>query len=924
MDDDTASAPAPTPAHDGATFVHVTLLMTDLEGSTRLWEHAPGAMRVALVAHDALARSTVAAHRGAVVKTSGDGVHAAFADAADALAAAIAFQFGLARLAREHGLPLRARCGLHAGTCEARDGDYFGSVVNRAARIMAAGNGGQTLASQAVVDAAGARLPPSVRAVDLGTARLRDLARPERLYQLEHPDLPSRFAPLRSLDATPNNLPLQLTSFLGRDDELAQLRALLGATRLATVTGPGGIGKTRIALQVAADLLDRYADGAWFVDLASVADGARVAPATAEALGVREVPGATTESVLARDLASRELLVVLDNCEHVLPACAQLVVALLAAVPGLSVLATSREPLHVPGERVWPLAPLPVPAAGAAEPATAPSVRLFVERARDTRPDFAPVGAAVATIADICRRLDGIPLAIELAAARTRALSVSEIERRLADRFGLLTGGHRTVLPRQRTLEALIAWSYDLLDPEERDLFLRLAVFEGGFDLAAAEAVCAGPALAVAMLDGVDALVAKSLLAVSERDDATRYGMLETIRAFARERLDARADADSLRDRHAAWCLNLVRAANDGLRGAGQAVWSARLAAELDNVRAALAWTLARPALHDAALALAALLWRYWHLTGRMTEGRAHVDRALAATSDAGDLPARADAHYAAGALAKNQSDLPQAALHLEAAYAAFTAQRRERDAAAALGSLGNVRQDQGDLGAARTLQEDALALFRRVGDRAAEATALLNLGSIAIDQGDRVAAQRYLEDSLALAREHGLGTVECIGESNLGDLALLRDDAHAARAHFERVLALGRRIGFRVYEATALARLAAFALADGDLRAARPMMRDAIAMLDEAGAKAALLEALEGAAELCAHGGDADTAARLLVDAEAARSALYLPLPATARALRQRVRSRLPAAKAPPPHGAPVDALAGAVRLALRALSDA
>ena len=894
---------APHADHDAvAAPATQTFLFTDLEGSTRLWEIAPAAMRDALAAHDALARRLVAASGGAVVKSSGDGVHAVFADAAAALAAVLAFQRGLAALADAHALPLRARCGLHAGACEQRDGDYFGGVVNRAARIMSAGSGGQMLLSQAVVDATRGRLPPGARVVDLGLARLRDLARPERLYQLEHPDLPAVFPPLRSLDATPNNLPLQLTSFLGREDDVARIRALLADARLVTVTGPGGIGKTRLALQVAADTVDRYADGAWFVDLAPLADPDEVAATVAQVLGVREETSAAVDTALARHLAARHVLLVLDNCEHVLGACVTLAGALLAAAPGLVILATTRESLHIPGERVWPLAPLPLPAADDPAADMAPAVRLFVERARDTRPDFAPGPSDLETIAGICRRVDGIPLAIELAAARTRALTVAEIGRRLADRFALLAGGHRAALPRQRTLDALIGWSYDLLEGGERDLFVRLSVFAGGFELDAAAEVCAAAGDAVATIDVVEALVAKSLLVAYERGAAMRFRMLDTIRAFARDRLIAVDPAGALQDRHVAWCVALAQAGHDALRGAQQAEWIERLDAEADNLRTALAWATARPPLHAAALTIAAKLWRYWHLTGRMTEGRALVARALAATAHDPALPARADALYAAGALAKNQSDLMEAARHLDDAYAAFHAQGRERDAAAALGSLGNVRQDLGDLATARALHARAHELFCRVGDRAAEATALLNLGSICVDLGEWDAALQYHERSLALARELGLGTVECMGESNLGGLALDRDDAHTARRHFERALALARRIHFRVVEATALASLAAIALAGGDREAARPLARDAIAILAEAGSKATLIEALETAAELCALDGATSTAARVLAATAVGRGELALPLLPRARRTRERVQALVDASPLPLP----------------------
>ncbi|MFO1413202.1 MAG: tetratricopeptide repeat protein [Burkholderiales bacterium] len=863
-----------------------TFLFTDIEGSTRLWESSPALMRDALAAHDALARETVAAHGGTLVKMVGDGMQAVFADTAAALAAALAFQRGLTALSARAGVTIRARCGLHRGRREVRDGDHFGSDVVRATRIMAAGHGGQVLTSDAVANDVRGRMPDGAALVDLGVVRLRDLARPERLWQVDHPGVQGPFPPLRSLDAAPNNLPLQLTSLLGREDDARALHAGLAQARLVTLTGPGGIGKTRLAVQVAGDVLPRFPDGAWFVDLASLVDAARVPAAVAQVLAVAEAPDLPLTAAVAAHVAPRSLLLVLDNCEHLRGAAATVAAMLLAAAPGLVVLATSREVLGLPGERIHALAPLPVPAP-TEPPDASPAVQLFVERARETRPGFVPTAADLAIVGDIARRLDGIPLALELAAARMHVLALPEIAARLADRFRLLSRGPQGALPRQRTLEALIAWSYDLLAPVEQQRFAELSVFAGGFDLPGAEAVCADPTI----LDTLDALVGKSLVVAYERGAAMRYRMLDTLREYAQARLADAGRGDDLRDRHAQWCLALATEAHDALRGPRQAAWIERLDAELDNLRAALAWTAADARRHGVALALSAKLWRYWHMTGRMAEGRAHVERALDATADLMDPPlARADALYAAGALAKNQSDLAHAARRLAEAGAAFEAQARAVDAAAALGSLGNVRQDQGDFLAARELQVRSLALFRAAGDRRAEATALLNLGSIANDLREWDVAQSLHEDAIALARELGVGAVECLAEANLGELARDRGDARAARARFERALAVSRAVRFTNVEATALTNLAALALADGDRDTAAAHARAAIVLLHAAGAKAALLEALETAAEIVAAGGGGATALGILAATAQARDALALPWLPRAREVRARV----------------------------------
>jgi predicted ATPase len=503
----------------------------------------------------------VEGHRGVVVKTTGDGAHAAFADPLDAIAAVVELQLALADAAATGGLALRVRSGVHAGVVERRDNDFFGSPVNRAARIMGAAHGGQVLLSQAIVDLVRDRLPPEVALRDLGAVRLRDLTGSERLYQLVHSRLQRDFPALRSLEATPNNLPQQLTSFIGREQELADVARLLGTTRLLTLLGVGGLGKTRLSLQAAADMLDAWPDGVWFVELAPLADGQRVAPAVAAVLGVKEAAGQSVREALQRHVRDRRLLIILDNCEHVLQACAELSRSLLEAGPGLRILASSREPLHVAGEATYQVPPLAAPDSGqGAQPAALSryaAVQLFVARAAAAQPAFRLTAQNAAAVAAICRHLDGMPLALELAAARVRALSPEKIAERLHDRFRLLVGGDRTALPRQQTLRALIDWSHDLLAEPERALLRRLAVFAGGWTLEAAEAVGAGDGIEPAdVLDLLTHLVDKSLVVVEA--EGGRYTMLETVREYAQDRLDAAGDGDGARARHLAFHVALA------------------------------------------------------------------------------------------------------------------------------------------------------------------------------------------------------------------------------------------------------------------------------------------------------------------------------------------------------------------------------
>ena len=551
----------------------LAVLFTDIESSTRLWEQDAGRMGSALARHDTLVRTAVAEHHGVVVKMIGDGAHAVFADPLDALLAASQILRALDDPGATAGVALKVRCGVHAGMVERRDDDYYGSVVNRAARIASAAHGGQLLLSRAVVDLAGDRLPDGVSLRDLGSVRLRDLASPERIFQLLHQDLRDTFPALRSLEATPNNLPQQVTSFVGHDEGRAEVHALLRTARLVTLFGMGGLGKTRLSLQVAADVLDDFPDGVWLVELAAVADARRVPEAVASVLGVMEVAGRPVVEALVRYVKDRQLLLILDNCEHVIGACAELAKTLLQASTRVRILASSREHLRFTGETTYAVPALTLPgpddAVDLATLQRCDAVRLFVERAAAVQPAFAINAQNTAAIVDICRRLDGIPLAIELAAARVNALSVDRIAERLGDRLGLLTRGSRTALPRQRTLRALIDWSFDLLGDAEKTLFARLAVFAGGMTIEAAEAVGADATIAVAdVFDLLVALVEKSLVECDASGE--RYRLLETVREYAQQKLDAADSAAAARTRHLEFFVSLAERARTELWGPAQ------------------------------------------------------------------------------------------------------------------------------------------------------------------------------------------------------------------------------------------------------------------------------------------------------------------------------------------------------------------
>jgi predicted ATPase/class 3 adenylate cyclase len=588
----------------------VTFLFTDIEGSTRLWEEHPELMRSALARHDEIVRFAIESHGGYVVKMTGDGFHAAFSTAHDAVDAAIDAQRSLGAESWDATGPLRVRMGVHTGEVQHREHDYYGTAVNRAARLMAVAHGGQVLASDATERLLGDAPGQSYELVDLGEHRLRDLAHASRVFQVVAPELDGEFPPLRSLAAFPGNLPLQLTSFVGREDEFVVLAKMLGASRLVTLTGMGGVGKTRLALQIAAEVIGQFPDGAWWCEFGPVNDPAMVWETVATSLRVQPVPGrAVDESVLGY-LAAKQLLLVLDNCEHLLDVVARLVDTIEHRCPKVSVLATSREGLAVAGERLVAVPPLGVPAedAGGDGLRQSEAVCLFWDRASAARSDFALTDRNVGAVGVLCRRLDGIPLAIELAAARVRSLSPEDLVSRLDQRFQLLTHGSRGALERHQTLRSTIDWSYDLLTPTERHALQRLSVFAGGCDLEAAEAVLPDDELDAAdVVDVLGQLVDKSLVVVDDADGGLRYRLLETIRQYAGERLDASGDPGALRRRHADHYVALAEVAGVHLRGFEHVEWARVVIRDIDNFRAALDWAVEAPSKEHALRLVAPL-----------------------------------------------------------------------------------------------------------------------------------------------------------------------------------------------------------------------------------------------------------------------------------------------------------------------------
>jgi len=836
-----------------------TFLFTDIEGSSRLWEREPAKMQEALAAHDHVARSIVEAHDGRVLKMTGDGMCAVFADPLDAVEATLDFQRALAGDRHADGIELRARCGLHVGTAQKRDDDYFGGTLNRAARIMGAAHGGQVLLSQAVVDMVRGRLPESLSLHDLGFVRLRDLTSPERLYQLQHAALRRDFPALRSLEATPNNLPQQATSFVGRERELGEARDALRRTRLLTLVGAGGIGKTRLSLQLAAEVLDDYPDGVWLVELAAIADAGLVVQAVASVLGVKEEAGRSLLDVLVASCADKRLLVVLDNCEHLLEACATLCEHLLRGTAEARVLATSREPLRIGGEAAFPVPALDVPQPGRAEGdatyASYPAVRLFAERAGAVLPSFHLTAANGGTIGEICRHLDGIPLAIELAAARTRAIPVETIAARLGDRFRLLSSGNRAALPRQQTLRALIDWSHDLLDERERTLLRRLSVFAGGWTIEGAEAVCAGDGFEQAdVIELLAGLVDKSLIAADVQRG--RYRLLETIRQYAGEKLEASGEGAVIRERHVDFHLALAERARPHLLGPDQVAWHAKLDADRDNLLAAHAYCDALPGSGPRGLRLVNALKFHWFSRGLLRLGKRVTLEALA----------RVDAK-------------PRDMLRCLALFAA-----------------GQLSTFGGEHRQARGYLEESLAIARELGDLNRVAATLQPLGMAALGDGDGAAARRHLEESLAIARKSG-NEVTLAG-ALIAVAQIDRLDGNFAHAEplYDEAIALGRRTGNPDTIAGGLLNLAMIYVARGASHGARLALHEALAIARETGSATAALSVLDVAAGLAARHGEHEVAMRWFgvaqtrqdlsgLQRDSADDAFLLPLVAASRA---------------------------------------
>jgi len=863
--------PGPSRVEDTVVF-----LFTDIEASSRRWEGDQQAMAGDLARHDELLRGAVEDGRGRVFADTGDGLCAAFSTASDALVAALAAQSALLAQTWNSPVPMRVRMAIHAGSAELRGDNYFGPTLNRAARLLSLGFGGQVLCSQATADLLQDHLPADVSLVDLGEHLLANLSRPERVFQVAHPDLPAAFPALRSSGRRRHNLPTALTSFVGRARELVDVRDLLKASRLVTLTGFGGGGKSRLALEAVTGVLDTFTDGVWWVDVGPLQDPALLTETVAGALGVATTglggaPDALQDR-LSEHLERKRVLLVLDNSEHLVEAAARLIESLLAACPELTVLVTSRELLGLAGEMAWKVPPLSLPRSGALDDLEASdAVALFCERARTAQPGFGLSPANADAVAQICRRLDGIPLALELAAARIRVLGAHDLAGRLDQRFRVLTGGARTAVSRHQTLRATMDWSYQLLPLAEQAVLRRLAVFPGSFDLPAAEAVATcgelpGSHEGVEALDLLSGVVDKSLVGVESEGLDVRYRLLEIVREYANERLAEAGEGDAARRHHRDFFLTLASTQEDPAdrtRNWSTGSWIRLADSDHHNFGAALEWSFTQGD-DQAAIGLAAALWRYWWWA-RPLEGCDWLERAL--PSLVGTVtPERLEALIGLGVLLPRSGRAPiqkgeellrgVVRLGLEAGLDAEVARARY--------FLGELALSRGEPVEAEPLLRAALEAFEAADAPFSAAWCHHALGWMAMSRGERDLAQEHFKYILEVTRRHVAAELLRVhAVAGLAPLAALAGEPDHAEALADDGVAVARRLPAAGFLVMALTRAGETALLSG--HRPRAILRELLGLLVDLGTRAWVDEVLEMVALVCEAEGSAVVAARLL-----------------------------------------------------------
>jgi predicted ATPase/class 3 adenylate cyclase len=801
----------------------VTFLFTDIEASTKLAQQFPDAAPVLLARHHEILNQAVQACNGYVFQIVGDGFCTAFHSASEALNAAVNAQRVLQNEAWAPA-PIRVRMGIHTGKADIQEnGQYQGYLtLSHVQRLMSVAHGGQVLISLATQELVHDEMPKGVTLREMGERRLKDMIRSEAIYQLVIENLPSDFPPIKTLDVYRHNIPAQMTSFIGRETERAEIKQALNAYRLVTLTGSGGAGKSRLSLQVGMECLHQFTDGIWLVELAPVTDPTLVSQTLLSSFNLREDSHRSALEALTDYLRSKTLLLVLDNCEHLIEACAQISEALLRACPKLRILASSREALGIDGEVTYRVPSLSTP-----NPADLPpleklekvdSIRLFVERAAAAKPGFSLTNDNASSLAQICFRLDGIPLAIELAASRVKVLSPQQIAARLDDRFRLLTGGSRTALPRQQTLRAMIDWSYSLLSEPEKTLFRRLAVFVGGWTLSAAESVCGeegAPARSTTtrrdvrgsgfdVLDLLTRLVDKSLIFTEETTDEIRYHRLETIRQYSREKFFETDEVEAVRDRHLDFYVGFSELADGNLKGADQMIWQSRMSAEQDNLRAALEWGSSRNP--DGALRIAGAANLFWTAGGYSAEGFRWTQQALKqvektpipeGTTIEQRLVARAKALCGLTRLHLSLGDNVSAKRVAEESVGLYRQSKDQRGLAFALVVLAYPLEFLGERDRAELVLQESYSIARAEGDIYVLCRSLNRLARVIVDlYQDLDLAQRYLEESYHLALEAGLRSQEAQASEILGFIAIHRNAYDEARSNYKESIRVYEEIG--------------------------------------------------------------------------------------------------------------------------------
>ncbi|HLW38467.1 MAG TPA: adenylate/guanylate cyclase domain-containing protein [Candidatus Eremiobacteraceae bacterium] len=769
----------------------VTFLFSDIEGSTERWERHRAEMKAAVAQHEQLMQAAIAAHDGYVFKTMGDAFCVAFRTVPDAISAALDAQRALQEqdFARVDGL--KVRMAIHTGLADERSGDYFGPTVNRVARLLSIGHGGQVLVSGAASDLAQGEMPGKATLRDLGAHRLKDLAYPEQVYQLLEPGLPQEFPALRSLESLPNNLPLQVTAFLGREQDIADIKERLAKTRLLTLVGTGGVGKTRLSLQVGADLLDHYEDGVWFVELAPLIAPDLIPGAMATVFGVAESTGKSQTESLVVALKPKRMLVILDNCEHIVAGAARIADVILRGCPRVYMIATSRQGLGIDGEAVLRVASLPVPPAAegikAVEAQRYGAVALFVERASAVVENFRLTDDNAPAIAQICRRLDGIALAIELAASRIKMLTPAQLLTMLSERFRVLTGGKRTALPRQQTMRAAIDWSYDLLDDNEKLMFRRLAVFSGGSSLEAVREICGDETIGEwEVFELLSSLVDKSLVTSEASGAEQRYRLLESTRQYALEKLNQAGELERLQRRHAAFFAQRAFAADDSWKTTATLAWLAPIEADYDNYRSVMDWALLEGQDPELGAAVTGALSQAWRGGLYQAEGRLRLEAAVAKIDEAISRTTQARLWLGLAMIYGSYAEWTRTQHSAQIALRIYQELANEQGVAMSRQFLGEALLRMRKFDDAEECLDLALATFKKLNEKRLIAMTLSSFGRSRFFADKPEEARKFYDDALTIARAIGDERQASVISSNLAEIEFLS-------GNHERAVAIAR-----------------------------------------------------------------------------------------------------------------------------------